>query len=360
MQLVGFIAMTIASTLYACSILLLKRFSVGFIFQISIYLMAFFVPGVFIVSYYNNYTDKKFNMKELFTNKLRLVIALCNTLYVVCAFAAFKILPISYAFPLFYTYPLFIICFSHFIDNSPLITTTETYGFSVVALGLLMMIVNGYMENQQSNGFITGTVLVLLGSLFVSLLFTFSKNVKHRNLLTISSEEIDASTKDKPESLLLAEEILTCSTLPLIFISSLAIIYILLPNKTIENIKNVTGLPSALLGRSYGQPNELTTLSLLFITYVIFSAGGTTAGFLANNFLPSNLFSPLTYLYVLVGSFIGYLFLGESLSPLKLFGLLFVFLGAGFNILYNERMKKTHTKKVHIRSPLPSTMMKQS
>ena len=360
MQLVGFIAMTIASTLYACSILLLKRFSVGFIFQISVYLMAFFVPGVFIVSYYNNYTDKKFNMKELFTNKLRLVIALCNTLYVVCAFAAFKILPISYAFPLFYTYPLFIICFSHFIDNSPLITTTETYGFSVVALGLLMMIVNGYMENQQSNGFITGTVLVLLGSLFVSLLFTFSKNVKHRNLLTISSEEIDASTKDKPESLLLAEEILTCSTLPLIFISSLAIIYILLPNKTIENIKNVTGLPSALLGRSYGQPNELTTLSLLFITYVIFSAGGTTAGFLANNFLPSNLFSPLTYLYVLVGSFIGYLFLGESLSPLKLFGLLFVFLGAGFNILYNERMKKTHTKKVHIRSPLPSTLMKQS
>ena len=360
----------------------IKYFSMNAILQINLYMLALFIPALCIVLYYNtkssNTNNEAFQRKEshsddiseyptpfdfssLFTNPIRVIVGTCNCIAMLTTFISFKLLPISIAIPILYSYPVVYATLSYFINKTQ-IHTTQIVGYCIVLASLCTMVYfNFNFHNYQD---IIGYICLFIAVITLGSFFTFLKDAPHRVVLQRSTTEIHKEDTRRTTFNISAIQLLESCTIPVIVLSILSFCIHLLPS-SIVGILVRYGVPDVLLNTSSDFCHWwYIPLILLFFTVI----GFLTRIFqiIGINILPTLINSSLLYSQVIVSVIAGYLFLGEHISLTEVLALIGIAIGAATIVYAGEEsdtgsFKKTtpsptiKNNKINHTTLLPST-----
>ena len=327
---IGFASVGGGAAFFVASTFALKKYRMGLVYQVFLYLLAMFLPSIAIVAYYNHKDPATaFQFSELFTNSTRALIGAINIVYFICVYTAFKILPFSLAFPLLYFYPAMYVILSAAINKTP-VHKDDILTLTVITLGLLFMCWAAEKESSTT----AGTVLMITAALCSALYFVFIKSSPSRKVLARSARQIIQEDYGREKVGVAAIQMVESTAMPLI-VYTIAVAICLAKPRWLQ--KSIRAHP-AILG---AEDSTGWTAGKLFLLYLLLSFGENAGSILANDFLPPDLFTSTEYLaYVGIGTLVGIQFLGESFPKLKAAGFLLVVLGASASIaLHYTRTK---------------------
>lgn len=303
---IGMSAVAAAGVLFVGSMLLLKDFKqVGLVHQLSLYALALFLPAAATAGYYAGRPRRgaPFRAAELFTNADRLVVGLTNLAYILCAYTAFKLLPMSYAFPLLYLYPVFYLALSAAINKTP-VGARGAPVYAVTTLGILIMVYQGYrLQARASASVVAGSVLMLVAALFSALYFVFVRTVPSRAVLTRSTAQVLEEDKGRDKTHVAAIQLLESITVPLIVFLALSATLAGLSARGWRGLRVRSPVLQVVLDARTGTKGDVLKL---FAGYLFLSFGCTVGSIVADNYLSPGLFTGTDYIvYVGLGTLVG-------------------------------------------------------
>ena len=324
----GIGAMVASAVCNTVSKVVLKRYNVGVVYQITLLKLAMFVPALATVLYYNARPSEPratpFDFRALFTNPVRVVVGVCNFLFVLCVFLAYKLVPISYGIPLVYTFPIVTTVLGYFINGDTHVSTSALFGYAVILCGLGVICYHAFPSTTQPS-FWVGTALIVVGVLALSLFYTFVKDPPSRELLVRSTREIYKDSLDRSTFNTASVQLLEATTIPLLLLTLLSVVVACLPSGVVARLTQ-WGVPETLLSTSTGTYGY--TMLVLFVVYLVFAYGKLLFQIVGNDVLNTPTYSAMQYTNVLLALVAGFWLLGEHVHTSEWIGTALVVVGA--------------------------------
>jgi drug/metabolite transporter (DMT)-like permease len=305
-----YITEPIGCFMFAFLPVILKKFDVPLQYKITLGILAVFVPSLIVVHYYSNKYHINFNLTELFDKK-RLFSGLLYSLYFYLSYTGFNILPVSMSIPIFMSGPIIMTILDRIINKTPL-NIAQIISFVISFIGILLVVVSKVKINKN---------LVAIGSLLV-----FSATFIYAYIFTTLKQLIPPNVQ-KHTFDMVNYELLIGSFIPLI-ISSLISIILLISNTFNKNV-----LPISL---QHGVLNLKHILYVLISIFII-SYIGNALYFFSYSTLPISTYGILENIEVIASLIIGYLFLNEKITPLKIGGCFTIVTGIIMELYFKNK-----------------------
>lgn len=288
-----YITEPIGCFMFAFLPVILKKYDVPLPYKITLGILAVFIPSLIVVHYYSNKYNISFVLSELFDKK-RLFSGVLYTFYIYLSYTGFNILPVSMSIPIFMSGPIIMTILDRIINKTPL-NIAQIMSFVISFIGILLVVVSKVKINKN---------LVAIGSLLV-----FSATFVYAYIFTTLKQLIQPNVQ-KHTFDMVNYELLIGSFIPLI-ISSLISIILLISNTFNKNV-----LHNSLQHGALNLKHMLHVLMSIFIISYI----GNALYFFSYSTLPISTYGILENIEVIASLIIGYVFLKEKITPLKIAG----------------------------------------
>jgi len=296
--------------MFASLPVVLKKFDVPLPYKITLGILAVFVPSLLVVSYYSNKYNLKFRLAELFEDKKRLLAGFLYTAYVYFQYAGFNILPVSMSIPIFMSGPIIMTILDRIINKTPL-NIAQLMAFVISFIGIFLVVSSKVKISKK---------LIAVGSLLV-----FSATVSYAFALLILKQVIPPEVK-KYTLDMVNYELLITSFISLIISTLISVILLLF------NLFNQKLLPSVLHHKAL----NIKHMVYVFISIFIISYIGNVFYYYSYSTLPLSTYGILENIEVIAALIIGYMFLNEKITPLKIGGCFTIILGIVMELYFKN------------------------
>jgi len=310
-DILPYITETIGCFLFAFLPVILKKFDVPLQYKITLGILAVFIPSLIVVYYYSNEYGLNFNITELLYNKKRLFSGLLFSLVYYCTYIGFYILPVSMAIPIFMFGPIIMTILDRIINKTPL-NIAQIISFFISFIGILLVVVSKVKISKKLVAI--GSLLVFIATFIYSYLFTILKHIIPQN---IKKNKFDMANYE----LLLASFIT-------LMISTLISITLLIFNTFNKNLLYKFLQHSSL---------NLRDMLYVFISIFIISYIGNTLYYYSYSTLPISTYGILENFEVIASLIIGYIFLKEKITPLKIIGCFTIITGILMELFFKNK-----------------------
>lgn len=310
-DILPYITEPIGCFMFAFLPVILKKFDVPLQYKITLGILAVFVPSLIVVHYYSNKYNISFNFTELFDDKKRLFSGLLYFLYFYLSYVGFNILPVSMSIPIFMSGPIIMTILDRIINKTPL-NIAQIISFVISFIGILLVVVSKVKINKN---------LVAIGSLLV-----FSATFIYAYIFTTLKQLIPPNVQ-KHTFDMVNYELLIGSFIPLI-ISSLISIILLISNTFNKNVLHPTLHHGAL---------NIKHMLCVLISIFIISYIGNALYYYSYSALPISTYGILENIEVIASLIIGYLFLNEKITPLKIGGCFTIITGIIMELYFKNK-----------------------
>jgi len=293
-DILPYITEPIGCFMFAFLPVILKKFDVPLAYKITLGILAVFIPSLIFVQYYSNKYNISFVLSELFTDKKRLFSGVLYTFYIYLSYIGFNILPVSMSIPIFMSGPIIMAILDRIINKTP-INIAQILSFIISFIGILLVVVSKVKINR--NLVVIGSLLVFSATFIYAYIFTTLKQLIPTNVQKHTFDMVNY-------------ELLISSFIPLIISSLLSIILL------ISNLVNKKLIPNSL----HHGPLNLKHMLSVFISIFIISYIGNTFYYYSYSTLPISTYGILENIEVIASLIIGYIFLKEKITPLKIAG----------------------------------------
>jgi len=327
------ILMVIATFLYALGPVFLKKYKVSFIYQVIILCLGILIPSTSIVSYYNASMSNKFQFKELFLNKNRLVYGFLLTLFYYLCTYGFKILPLSISLPIFMLFPITLVITQRLINKIEF-NIMQVLGSIITFIGIIFIC---YSKNKIKGGLPREAILaMLIGTIAFGLGYTILKVTPERTFIKEDANKMNDYEETIPDFMKANIDLIQTTAIPLL-ISILLLIFI--------NIYNKSKLSKFMLNETFNKSSFIAFLAVsITITYTY-----NMLYFESYNNLSAALYSSLENLEVIFSLIIGYLVLNEKIGLKKIIGCILIITGVTVNVYFGDKPEdKNKNKKIII------------
>ena len=306
-----YIAEPIGCFMFASLPVILKKLDVPLQYKITLGILAVFVPSLIVVNFYSNKYNIKFRLAELFEDKKRLFVGFLYTLYVYFQYAGFNILPVSMSIPIFMSGPIIMTILDRIINKTPL-NIAQIMSFVVSFIGILLVVISKVKINKN---------LIAIGSLLV-----FSATLSYAMALLTLKQVIPPEVEKYTFDMVNYELLITSSV-------SLIISSVISATLLFFNTFNQKLLPSAFHHKALNIKHML----YVFISIFIISYIGNVFYYLSYSTLPLSTYGILENIEVIAALIIGYMFLNEKITPLKIGGCFTIIIGIVMELYFKNK-----------------------
>ena len=306
-----YIAEPIGCFMFATLPVILKKFDVPLPYKITLGILAVFVPSLLVVNYYSEKYKIKFSLAELFEDKKRLFAGFLYTLYIYFQYAGFNILPVSMSIPIFMSGPIIMTILDRIINKTPL-NIAQIMAFCISFIGILLVVISKVKISKN---------LIAIGSFLV-----FSATISYALALLTLKQVIPPEVK-KYTFDMVNYELLITSFLSLIISSLISGILLFF------NIFNQNLLPSVLRHKAL----NLKHMLYVFISIFIISYIGNVFYYYSYSTLPLSTYGILENIEVIAALIIGYVFLNEKITPMKIGGCFTIIMGIVMELYFKNK-----------------------
>jgi drug/metabolite transporter (DMT)-like permease len=310
-DILPYIAEPVGCFMFAFLPVILKKFDVPLQYKITLGILAVFVPSLIVVNYYSNKYNMNFNLTQLFKEKNLSFFGLLYFLYIYLSYTGFNILPVSMSIPIFMSGPIIMTILDRIINKTPL-NIAQIMSFVISFIGILLVVISKVKINKN---------LVAIGSLLV-----FSATFIYAYIFTTLKQFIPPNVQ-KHTFDMVNYELLISSFIPLIISSLISIISLAF------NTFNKNALHPTL---HHGVLNIKHMLSV-FISIFIISYVGNALYYYSYSTLPISTYGILENIEVIASLIIGYLFLNEKITPLKIGGCFTIVTGIIMELYFKNK-----------------------
>jgi drug/metabolite transporter (DMT)-like permease len=310
-DILAYITEPIGCFLFAFLPVILKKFDVPLQYKITLGILAIFIPSFIVVHYYSNEYGLNFNITELLYNKKKIFYGLLYSIYYYTSYIGFNILPVSMSIPIYMCGPIIMTILDRIINKTPL-NIAQIISFIISLIGILLVVVSEVKISKKLLAI--GSLLVFISTFIYAYLFTILKNIIPKK---IKKYKID----------MVNYELLLGSFLTLI-ISTLISITLLIFNTFNKNLLYKSLQHSSL---------NLRDMLYVFISIFIISYIGNSLFYYSYSSLPISTYGVLENFEVIASLIIGYFFLKEKITSIKIIGCFTIISGILMELYFKNK-----------------------
>lgn len=311
---------------------ILKKFNIPLQYIITLGLLAVFIPSIII---FKSYKSKKYKLKDLF-KKQKIIIGILNTIYIHCLYIGFKILPVSIAIPIFMLSPIIMSFFDRFINKNDL-NIGQLLFLIISFIGIILVVFSKSKKSINNKNY--GIILMICSAILYSYIFTIlkdNKNEKQKPISTPTPTPIQNSNHIGFDFYEINYQLLTLNIIPTIISLFISIVIFIVFNTNKKILPTFLQYTCSL--SSYKCINPLHIL-FLFIAFFILSYLGNILYLYAYNNLSIATYGIIENMEVIASLIIGYFFMKEKITILKIIGCFLIVGGIIGEILIKKNKK---------------------
>jgi drug/metabolite transporter (DMT)-like permease len=298
-----YLALILGSTLFATITIVLKFFSISIAYHIvgiSSFsaIIAMYILETARKKHCKDGTPYQFKIQSLFHNPNRFIVGLMYVIYSATVYYGFRKTPASVGIPVYMTYPILILLFSHLINKSPL-NRLQLISVLVSFTGVILV---AYSHLDKDTDYMKGVIALMCSAVAYALVYVIMQYKPGRIFLKTAATSAHVSERDGTLWERMHMQLYNTNTLPFIA----AILYIVIRKPT---------------------PPTIGTATILFPIYILIGYVSQICYLYAYNRIPITTYGVLDNTAVIVALLIGRFLLGEKINKRRILGVVFIIAG---------------------------------